>query len=310
MTDTDVGVIGLGRMGSAIAGRLVERGHDVSGFDVDDGACARLEDVGGTALDSPRAVAEASRIVVTSLPSSEILESTYLGDDGVVAGVDGDFLGVEASTVDPDVDETIARAVRDAGGEYIDAPVSGGPENCASGTLTIMVGGSRSVYEGDVAQAVLDDLGENVSYVGDVGAGHMMKLLNNSMSMGNLLLAMEAVSLGVEWGLEGETILDALENAGAASNAFLKRMPRVLNRNFEPGFSVDHARKDTGLAVDVGDDVDQPMLAGSLVHQMYTRASAEGLGDEDIGAVVKLFEATMDSPVEADREVDETFGGY
>jgi 3-hydroxyisobutyrate dehydrogenase-like beta-hydroxyacid dehydrogenase len=113
------------------------------------------------------------------------------------------------------------------------------------------------------------------------------------MSMGNLLLAMETVVLGARYGIESERLWEILGNASATSVAFESRMPRVLERDFEAGFTVDFARKDIGLAVEMADAEDYSMLLGGMVHRLYTQASDEGFGDEDVGAVVKLFEQRL-----------------
>ena len=148
------------------------------------------------------------------------------------------------------------------------------------------VGGDRSAFDREDVRAVLEALGRNVYHVGEVDAGHTLKLMNNVMSMGNLLLAMETASFGAERGVDGEVMFDVLSNAGGASNQFRKRVPRALNRNFEPGFPVDLGRKDLGLAIETATRMELPMQAASVVHRLFVAASARGYGDEDAAAVV------------------------
>jgi len=308
MTQPTVGVIGLGLMGNTMARHLVSEGFEVHGYDVSADARAAAADDGVTIGDSAAAVAAACDVVVTSLPSSEVVREVYLGGDGIAAGADSDLVAIEASTIDPDTTLEIGDAV-DGGFAIVDAPVSGGPEAAIDGILTMMVGGADDAVGSPPASTVIDALSAKSYHVGDVGAGHTAKLLNNVMSMGNMMLAMEAVALGAERGLDGTKLWQALANAGGSSNQFEKRMPRVLNRNFEPGFTVALARKDLGLALTAGEGSDQPMPVTSLVHQLYTRAVQEGLADEDVGAVAKLFEGDG-ALIEADEEVDESFEGY
>jgi 3-hydroxyisobutyrate dehydrogenase-like beta-hydroxyacid dehydrogenase len=310
MSDLDIGVIGLGLMGSSIATRLHETGHDVTGFDVSDEALESIAEVGVDTADSAASVAASVDVVITSLPTPDVVEDAYLGDAGIDEGAannDG-LVAIEMSTIDPDT----TRSIDDGGDnfELVDAPVSGGPENCDDGTLMIIAGGTESTYESETVQTVLECLGSKVFYAGDVGSGHTVKLLNNVMSMGNLLLSMEIVSLGVAAGVDGDVLHEILPNTGGASNQFRKRFPRVLNRNFEPGFTVDYAKKDIGLAMETAESEEVPMFMGEMVYQMYTRAMAEGLGEEDCCSVVKLFEQSTGVPVEADAEIDETFEGY
>lgn len=309
MADVTVGVVGLGRMGANMARRLVDEGLDVIGTDLDGEAVAALEEAGGEGRPSPVAVARDSDVVVSSLPGPETVESVYTAEDGLLAGDEGTVI-LETSTIDPDTIASLAAKAADHGVDVLGAAVSGGPEVSRDGTLTFMVGGDRSVFDRADVTTVLSALGRNVTHAGGVDAGHTLKLMNNVMSMGNLLLAMEAVSLGAARGIDGEVMLDVLSNAGGSSNQFEKRVPRVLNRNFDPGFTVDLGKKDLGLAVETATEMDQPMVAASLVHRLFVEASAKGYGAEDAAAVVKLFEETTDVTVEADSHVDEAFGGY
>lgn len=305
-----IGVVGLGRMGGNMAQNLLEHDHEVVGSDLSDEAVAAFEDAGGEGLETPAAVASAADVVITSLPNPPIVSGVYTGEDGILEGDVADTVAVEMSTIDPETTLEVDEAAADAGLDLLGAPVSGGPEDCARGTLTIMAGGPAAVFEQDDVQTVFDVLGAKVYHTGAVDSGHTLKLLNNTMSMGNLLLSMEAVSLGAERGVDGEVLMEVLSNAGGASNQFVKRIPRVLNRNFEAGFTVDFGKKDVGLALDTAEQMERPMFMGSLVHNLFTEASAHGWGQEDVGAVVKLYEEMQDEIVDTDREVDETFEGY
>jgi 3-hydroxyisobutyrate dehydrogenase-like beta-hydroxyacid dehydrogenase len=292
MSTTTVGVVGLGKMGGNMAKCLIDEGLDVYGHDVDPAAREAISEYGGTVTDSARDVARESDVTITSLPNSDIVEAVYTGADGLV-GDDVETVFVEMSTIAPPTTEILADAIADTPADLLDAPITGGPENSRDGTLTGLVGGERAVFDAEAPQDVLTTLCAEVHYAGSSGAGHAMKLLNNTMSMGNLLLAMETVALGSRYGIDGERLWEVLGNASATSVAFESRMPRVLERDFEAGFTVDFARKDVGLAVEMADAEDYPMIMGNLVHRMYTQASDDGFGQEDVGAVVKLFEQTL-----------------
>jgi 3-hydroxyisobutyrate dehydrogenase-like beta-hydroxyacid dehydrogenase len=300
MSTTAVGVVGLGRMGGNMAKCLIDEGLDVYGHDVAPEAREAFGDYGGTVAESARDVARASDVTITSLPNSDVVEAVYTGEDGLVAA-DVETVFVEMSTIAPPTTEMLADAVEGTPAALLDAPITGGPENSRDGTLTGLVGGERAVFDAEAPQEVLTTLCAEVHYAGSSGAGHAMKLLNNTMSMGNLLLAMETVALGSRYGIDGERLWEVLGNASATSVAFESRMPRVLERDFEAGFTVDFARKDVGLAVEMADAEDYPMLMGNLVHRMYTRASDDGFGQEDVGAVVKLFEQTLEDQVGSDQ---------
>ncbi|MFC7233504.1 NAD(P)-dependent oxidoreductase [Saliphagus sp. GCM10025308] len=308
MTDTSIGVVGLGLMGGNIATHFLDAGWDVHGFDVSDERVADLETDGLVPAETAAALADEVDVVITSLPTPDVVDTVYLGDDGIAAGAGDGVTAIDMSTIDPNTTRTVAESAPAI--DLIDAPVSGGPENCLDGTLVILCGGNRDVYDREYVQEILDSLGRNVYYAGETGAGHTVKLLNNVISMGNLLLSLEVTSMGVAAGVEPEVLNEILPNTGGASNQFRKRFPRVLNRNFEPGFTVDYAKKDIGLAMDTAENEEVPMVLSSLIYQLFTKASAEGHGGEDACSVVKLFEQSTGVPVEADTEVDETFEGY
>lgn len=299
MSTTTVGVVGLGKMGGNMAKHLIDEGLDVRGHDVAPEAREEFSDYGGTVADSARDVAHESDVTITSLPNSDIVEAVYTGEDGLVAE-DVETVFLEMSTIAPPTTEGLADAIEGTPADLLDAPITGGPENSRDGTLTGLVGGEREVFDADAPQEVLTTLCAEVHYAGSSGAGHAMKLLNNTMSMGNLLLAMETVVLGSRYGIDGERLWEVLGNASATSVAFESRMPRVLERDFEAGFTVDFARKDIGLAVEMADAEDYSMLMGSMVHRLYTQASDEGFGEEDVGAVVKMFEQTLEDEVGED----------
>lgn len=310
MAPETVGVVGLGRMGGNMARRLLEEGFAVVGTDVSDDALDALADAGGEPVSSPAAVAQAAPVVLTSLPDPATVEAVFSGADGLLEADAGDLTVLETSSIDPDTMAAIAERAGERGVDVLGAPVSGGPTASREGTLTVIIGGDEAVFERPAVQAVLDALGAKVYHAGDVETGHTVKLLNNVVSMGNLLLAMEAMALGAARGVDGEVVLEVLGNAGGGSNQLEKRGPRVLNRNFEPGFTVDLAAKDLGLALETAAATDQPMTLAPLAYNRYLEASAKGYGEEDAAAVVKLFEDAVDGRVEADREVDESFGGY
>jgi 3-hydroxyisobutyrate dehydrogenase-like beta-hydroxyacid dehydrogenase len=236
------------------------------------------------------------------------VEAVYLAKDGIIAGADSQTVACEMSTIDPGT----TRRIGDRSGELtlLDTPVSGGPEDAARGTLLVIVGGDRETFEAPSVQSVLGSLGRNLFHAGDLGAGHTVKLLNNVMSAGNLLLAMEAISFGVHCGIDGRVLYEILTSTGGSSNQLEKRLPRVLNRNFEPGFSTEYARKDVGLAVAYADEEDVPLHLASAIHRFLVEASNAGYGDDDMCGVVKLFERFGDEIVKSNRPMDESYEGY
>lgn len=309
MTPT-VGVVGLGRMGGNMAMHLLDQGFTIHGCDADPAKVDAFVADGGVAHASPADLVSAVSVVITSLPDPPIVEEVYLGETGLAAGDPADLVAIEMSTIDPETMVRIDDGLRETGVDILGAPVSGGPADAANGTLTVMVGGDESTAQREPVQTILDELGSKVYHTGAVDSGHTLKVLNNTMSMGNLLLALEAVSLGAARGVDGEVMLEVLSNAGGSSNQFEKRFPRVLNRNFQAGFTVDFAKKDVGLALETANQMNRPMYLAPLVHSTLTRASAAGYGDEDVIATVKCYEDDQDAVVEAAEHVDESYEGY
>lgn len=284
-----VGFIGLGVMGSRMAKTLARAGYALDVFDIDQGKIDALTAAGATAAGSSRAVAEKSDLVFTSLPWPATVREVYLGVGGVLEGARPGTILIDTSTVDPETTRAVhaAAAARDV--HYLDAPVSGGWREAETGALVVIVGGERGAF--DQAKAVLEVLGTTVHYAGPSGAGNIVKLVNNVMSMGNMLVAAEVFVLGVKAGMDARTLFEILRTSAGRSYHFEKRLPNILARNFEPGFTVDLARKDLGLAVDMARSHDVPVPATSLLHQLYNASSALGDGKNDFASIVKLFES-------------------
>jgi 3-hydroxyisobutyrate dehydrogenase len=284
-----VGFIGLGIMGSRMAATLSRAGYPLEVFDIDHGKVAALTAAGAAAGVSPRDVAQKSEVVFSSLPLPATVKSVYLGADGVLEGARPGTILIDTSTVDPETTRAVHAAAAARGLPYLDSPVSGGYREAETGKLVIIVGGDRRAFD-EVAD-VLAVLGTTVHYAGPSGAGSIVKLVNNVMSMGNVLVAAEAFVLGVKAGMDGKTLFEILRTSAGRSYHFEKRFPNVLARDFEPGFTVDLARKDLGLAVDMARSHDVPVPALSLLHQLYNASSARGDGKNDFASIVKLFES-------------------
>ena len=288
-----IGFIGLGVMGGRMAATLARAGYSLAVHDIDPARAGAL--AGAAACASPGDVAQRSDIVLTSLPLPATVRSVYLGADGVIAGARPGMILVDTSTVDPETTRTVSAAFAARGVQYLDAPVSGGWREAETGALVIIAGGDRDAF--DRVRDVLAVLGPSVHYAGPSGAGSIVKLVNNVMSMGNVLVAAEAFVLGVRAGMEPQRLLEILRTSAGRSYHFEKRFPNILARNFAPGFTVNLARKDLGLAVDMARSHDVPVPATSLLHQLYNACAALGEGSSDFAAIVKLYESWTQTEV-------------
>jgi len=278
-----VGVVGLGAMGGALAERLIAAGEPVAVHDVDADAVARLRARGARATGID-AVADCGT-VLTCLPTAADLDSVLVGE-GLLERLGGALLA-ETSTVLPATVRELAARAAEHRVEVVDCPVSGGPEEARAGTLTVLAGADGGALER--ARPVLERLGR-VEHVGRVGDGKAIKLVNNAMSMGNVVVAMEAFMIGVAHGLDRERMVEVLGRSGGRSHHFAKRMPRVLADDFESGFAIRLGEKDLRLVLEAAHAVDCPVPVAACVHQLLEIARATGLADLDVAAVVKLYE--------------------
>ncbi|MET7924362.1 NAD(P)-dependent oxidoreductase [Streptomyces sp. NPDC005349] len=276
-------VIGLGTMGGAIARRLVDKGFDVGGYDLEPAAVERLVEAGGRAVDPQQD--GLGEVVLTSLPNDGILTSAVL-ESGLLDRMGGGLL-VEASTALPATVEQIVERAKPLGIEVVDSPFSGGPNEALAGSLVQFVGASEPALER--ARPVLEALG-SIEHVGEAGQGKTVKLVNNLMAMGNVVVAMEAFTLGTKLGMDREKLFDVLSRSGARSFHFLKRMPYVLADDYSARFALDLGGKDIRLGLQLAHEQNYAMPTASTVHQIFELGRAHGLGGEDVVAVMKVFQ--------------------
>lgn len=294
-----IGFVGLGAMGGNMARRLVSQGFTVAGYDLDAKNAKVSGDAGVKLVGSPAAAADGADIVLSSLPDPATIRRAYLGADGVLSRIRTGAALMDMSTIDPATWREVAAAAAAKGVVAIDAPVSGGPKEAGSGGLVFIVGGTPEA----VAQCkpVLDALGSALNHVGPLGSGLIVKLVNNVMSMCNVAVAAEAMVLGVKAGIPPQQLFEILSQSGGRSHHFLKRFPNVLAGNFAPSFSIGLSRKDLGLALDMAADLGVPMMATSVIRQVYEAAKASGLNNEDMAAVTKVYEGWANVRVRGEK---------
>lgn len=273
-------------MGGAVARRLLGCGFTVTGVDLDEGVrdAAVADGVAATA-DLATGVAGAT-VVFTSLPADAAVRAVWTGPGGLVeVAAPGTFL-VELSTIGPDTMRAVADATRAAGLRPVDAPVSGGPGEAATGTLSLIVGGEPADL--DAVDDLLAALGPR-SRTGGIGTAKVVKLVNNMMTMGNVAVAAEAFAVGLAAGVDADTLYDVLSNSGGRSHHFTKRFPKAIRDDWAPGFTVRLGEKDLHLALDLARSLGVPAPAAATGSQLYGLAVAEGFADLDIVALLALY---------------------
>lgn len=286
--DKQIAVIGMGQMGSSMAERLSETGYDVLGYDISAQTRKSLADRGVRVTDSVRAALAGRKVILTSLPDPKAVRSAWLGEDGIVALAEPGSLCIELSTIDPATMREVAEAGTQRKLEVIDCPVSGSPNEARHGKLILIAGGERSVV--DRAKPLLLNLGETCRYTGGIGTAKVVKIVNNTMSMGNVLVAAEAFTLGVAAGVEPQVLYDVLSVSGGRSHHFTKRFPNALKGDFSPGFKMELGEKDLALAIELGRAVKLPTPAASIVRELFAVALSEGFRGQDIVALLAMYQ--------------------
>ncbi|WP_396644414.1 NAD(P)-dependent oxidoreductase [Microbacterium sp.] len=279
---TEVGFVGLGKMGAPMAARLVRAGHLVRGYDPVDAARAALTAAGGTAVDS--ATAAAAEVVVLMLPDSDVVEAV-LFDGGLAAALPEGALVVDMSSSAPTRTQAVADRLATLGVALVDAPVSGGVGGAVAGTLTIMLGG-----DDDAASRAADVIGAlgSVRHVGPVGAGHALKALNNLLSATHLWATSEAVLIGERFGLDPATMLEAINTSSGRSGSTQKKWPDfVLPGTFDSGFSLALMLKDMRIASDLGHRLGMPVELGDAAVQRWAEARESLPADADHTEIVR-----------------------
>jgi 2-hydroxy-3-oxopropionate reductase len=286
-----IGFIGLGIMGKPMVRNLVKAGFELVVHNRSRGVVNELtaESSSITAANNPREVAEQVNMVVTMLPDSPDVEDVVFGENGLIEGVKQGDLLVDMSTIAPATSITVNNALKARGASALDAPVSGGDKGAIAGTLSIMVGGSEQDFER--ARPMFEGVGKTIVHCGDAGAGQIVKACNQVV----VAIAYEAVSealvLGSKAGVDPEKIIQVLNGGLAATRVLEMRGPTMIDHNFEPGFRINLHRKDLGIALSTGKENNVPLPVTAIVSQMYESLVANGDGDLDHSAMLKLIEA-------------------
>ncbi len=288
-----IGFVGIGVMGRPMCLNLLKAGHQVTIFarHPEKPEVQEVLKAGSHQAPSPRAVAMTSDLVITMLPNSPQVKEVVTGQQGLLEGARKGLIVVDMSTIAPDVSREIAQQIGEKGGHFLDAPVSGGSMGAVNGTLTIMVGGEKEIFE--LALPAFEAMGkkENIFYVGPHGSGESVKLINNMLCGVIAAADAEALVLGVKAGVDLETMTKIVGVSSGANWQLANQFPiRAFNGSFQPGFMTDLLHKDLGLALDLAaeNQVATPLTA--LARQQYEMARAAGFNREDYTSLLKVLE--------------------
>lgn len=283
-----IGFVGLGIMGHPMAHNLIEAGHELVLYNRTKEKAEGLAGDGAEVAGSPKEVAENCGVVITMLPDSPDVEEVVAGEGGVLQGIKEGCLIVDMSTISPVVARELAGKARQKGASMLDAPVSGGDVGAQDGTLSIMVGGSEGDFER--ARPLFEVMGKTITYVGEAGAGQVVKACNQIVVALTIEAVSEALVLGSKAGVEPAKILDVLSGGLAGNKVMEVKRDKFLDHSFDPGFRVELHRKDLGIALAAGREYGVVLPVTAIVDQMLEALQAKGRGDRDHSAILTFIE--------------------
>lgn len=282
------GYVGVGSMGGALASRM-QISRKLVVFDRMDANIERLVQEGAErAVDLPSLAAQCD-LIFLCLPTSKEVREVIFGEGGLRATLKPGTVIVDQSTGDPNETRRMAADLAAQGVEMIDAPVSGGIAGAKAGTIAIMVGGTEAQYANILP--VLQEISPNIFHAGEIGNGHVIKLVNNLMSTAQRILSFEAMALAAKNGVPPRKAVDILL-AGGGRNAFLEKMmsPRILEGKLNVGFTLGLAHKDARLACQLGIDSGVPMFFGNVTRELYQTCIAEKGANAQVDTIGQFYD--------------------
>ncbi|MCC5806095.1 MAG: NAD(P)-dependent oxidoreductase [Opitutales bacterium] len=287
-TKEPIGFIGTGIMGAGMARNLHKAGFPLTVWNRTRERTRPLAEEGIAVSESVRALAEASAVVILCLGDTPDVEAVLFGEGGAACGDAAGKLFIDCSTISPEATKAIAARLTEHGAAFLDAPVSGGSEGAAKGTLSIMVGGAAE----DVRRArpAFEAMGRTVTHVGPHGAGQMVKLVNQILVAGSMLAMGEALNFARAGGLDLETTLAAVKDGAAGSWTLSNRGPQVIAEDWRPGFTIDLQLKDLRLVRETADALGVPTFGTDNATSLYRLLQRAGLGGAGNHALIKAFD--------------------
>ncbi|MBP2184988.1 2-hydroxy-3-oxopropionate reductase [Amycolatopsis magusensis] len=285
---TSIGFIGLGIMGGPMSANLAAAGFAVAGYDVHRPALDRLTAAGGQPCARIAEAVVDADVVITMLPDSPQVEEVVLGEEGVLDYAKPGTLLIDMSTIRPETSRRVASLGSTRGVRVLDAPVSGGQQGAIDGALSIMAGGDERDFR--AAGGIFDVLGKTVVHVGPHGAGQTVKAANQLVVGGTYALVAEAIVFLEASGVDASAGLEVLAGGLAGSRILELKRKTMVAREFQPGFRIDLHHKDMGIVLDAARTAGVALPVGALTAQLIAAARAQGYGDLDHSAVLRVVE--------------------
>jgi 3-hydroxyisobutyrate dehydrogenase len=283
-----VGFIGLGIMGQGMARNLLKAGFPLTVWNRTASKAESLVEAGAKAGQNPAEVAANSDIIIICVSDTPDVEAVITGPEGILEGAKAGSLVIDCSTISPIATRELAQTLAERQIAMLDAPISGGSEGAAKGTLSIMVGGKAKDFER--AMSVFEAMGKKITHVGESGAGQTVKLVNQILVVGHALAMSEALLFAEAGGVDLQKALEAVSAGAAGSWMLSNRGPQIIARDWRPGFTIDLQQKDVRLILGAADKLGVPLPATSMIFQLYRTLQARGLGSEGNHALIKALE--------------------
>jgi 3-hydroxyisobutyrate dehydrogenase-like beta-hydroxyacid dehydrogenase len=284
-----IGFIGLGDMGQCIVPRLLDAGHEVTGWNRTKSKAAPLTERGMAWADTPREAAAPAEVVFSVVTDSTAVDAVALGNDGVISGLATEAVYLDMSTIDPDVSREVAARFGEAGLTMLDAPISGSPITVEQGTASTMVGGDRAAFER--VEPVLYDIGSKVSYIGGSGSAVQMKVAINLTLIVEMVVFCESVALAERGGVDREVAVDAMLKSVVASPVMGYRGPFILEGNMpdKPLADVTLQQKDMILALEVARRQGSPAPLAAVANELLNACRGRGIDHRDFVTVFDVY---------------------
>ena len=292
-----VGFIGLGIMGKPMSKNLLKAGYELVVFDFNKDAVKEVTECGAVSAASGREVAEQCGVVITMVPNSPHVRAAVLGENGVADGAKPGTVLIDMSSIDPTESKAIGAELAKKGIDMLDAPVSGGEPKAIDGTLSVMVGGKKELF--DKYYDMLMVMAGSVVYVGELGSGNVAKLANQIVVAVNIAAVSEALTFAKKAGTDPELVYQAIRGGLAGSTVMDAKAPMMLGRNFKPGFRIELHIKDLNNALNAAHAISSPVpLTGQLMEIMQG-LKADGYEKEDHASIVEYYEKIANTTVES-----------
>ncbi len=283
-----IGFIGLGIMGMPMARNLIKAGFEVVVYNRTTSKAEQMVSEGAKKAGSPKELAREAPVVITIVSDTPDVESVILGENGVIEGIKPDSVVIDMSTISSKATQRIAARLVEKGVHMLDAPVSGGEQGAINGTLSIMVGGDAKIFKR--CQPILKAMGKSIVHVGSNSMGQTVKLMNQILVAGTLNAVVEALIFAQKSGVDLEKAIDAVKSGAAGSWQLANLAPRIIRRDFQPGFMIDLMQKDLNLVMRATEAIKTPLPVTSLIHQMYYSLQSAGEGKSGTQALIKAME--------------------